>query len=128
MLLIDLVFVVVAIGMSRLARRIWLGEAGWSEAASLRTGDGSNETRLRAATASLATALSVISLALFGVLALIAGAFGKSILAKVLLVISAMAGVAFLVFVGIACSIYLHQRPEKFIPPPFRKDNSRFTN
>ena len=128
LLLIDAVFVVAAISASRLAQRIWRGEAGWAEAASLRTGEGLNETRLRIAAASLATAISIDSLALFGVLALIAGAIGRSTDARILLVLSALAGMAFLVFIGIAGSIYYRERPQKLIPPPFRISSSGSKN
>ena len=120
LLLTDAVLIVAAYGSSRLAQRIWKGEGGWNEAASLRTGDGVNETRLRVACASLATAIGVDSLVACGVLALIAGTLGRSFIAAIILVLSGLAGVAFLVFAGISVVIFFLERPQGLIPPPLR--------
>ena len=67
-----------------------------------------------------ANAIGVDSLVACGVLALIAGTLGRSFIAAIILVLSGLAGVAFLVFAGISVVIFFLERPQGLIPPPLR--------
>jgi hypothetical protein len=75
------------------------------------------ETRLRAYAASPAVAIAMSSFAAGAILAAVADAVGQSTLGRMILAVGTCGGVAFLVFMVIAISIYLTNKPSRFVPP-----------
>ena len=111
--------VIAAVASFRIAQRTWKGNVRWEDV-TVDVSGRSNESRIRVAAACLANAISIGSLAVAGILAVIAEAIGKSTAGRIVLVFSTLAGVAFLVFVGFTVSIYQRNQPKKLIPPSLR--------
>lgn len=115
----DLIVAFGAVASIRIARKSWKSDVNWSDVRINISGQ-SNEPRLRLSAASLSNAISINSLALSGILALVADEIGRSTTARVILVASALAGISFVLFVALTASIYLRGRPKKLIPPSLR--------
>jgi hypothetical protein len=119
LILIDVIAIFATVASLRVARRIWNSNIGWSDVTTDISGR-SNESRIRINATTLANAIGLGAFSVAGALAVAADGLGRSTAARIALILSALFGVAFLVFTSLAVSIYQRNKPKRLIPPSLR--------
>ncbi len=118
--LISVVLSVVSVFYARAALQLWHGNLDFRKTGQVATVLDVPEARLRMYAATPAVAIAITSMAAGGILAGLAGAVGRSTLGRAILVVGTCGFVAFLVFTVIGVSIYLTNKPSRFVPPALR--------
>ena len=78
------------------------------------------ESRLRINSMMPANALGVSAFALSAMFTTVVSELHRSTIARIFLVLGSCAGAAFIVFIGIGVSIFLTNKPSRFVPPVLR--------
>jgi hypothetical protein len=118
--LIAVVLFVVSVFYTRAAFQLWRGNLDFRNTEQVASVADVPETRLRVYAASPAVAIAMSSFAAGAIRAALADAVGQSTLGRIILAVGTCGGVAFLVFMVIAISIYLTNKPSRFVPPALR--------
>jgi hypothetical protein len=121
--LIGIILIGVAAMYARVALQLWQGHLDFRNPEAVVSAADVPETRLRMYSASAANAVAIFSFAVGAILAAVADAVGRTTLGSIILGLGTCGGIAFLVFTGIAISIYFTNKPSRFVPPALRDRN-----
>jgi 1,4-dihydroxy-2-naphthoate octaprenyltransferase len=105
---------------ARIALQLWNGKMDFRKRPDDEAASEIPESRLRVNSVMVANAWAVSSFALFALCTASASTIGHTTLGRVFLVLASCAGAAFIVFIGIAISIFFTNKPSRFVPPVLR--------
>jgi hypothetical protein len=104
----------------RIALQLWKGHLDIRNPANDVSIADVPESRLRVNATMPANALGVTAFAVSALFTTAASALHRSVIARIFLVLGSCAGAAFIVFIAIGISIYLTNKPLRFVPPVLR--------